>query len=284
LQFADAKAVATIIKEVFPGGDTSSRGSSPSTDPRAQFYEMIRSRFSGDHRNHGAPEGAASSSGGRATRVAATADENNNAVVVGAPGDLMPAIEDLIKEIDTDVEDITVVRVFRLKYADPTEMADLLSGLFPDDSNTGTANGRSSYRFGYLGRSSSSSSGGSAQSNRMQRKGRVLAVPDRRTAAVVVSADKSLMTQIAAMIEELDANPAKKQKVFVYSLENAEAQSVEQILRGLFDNGNSSRNNRSTAQKNNALDIRSQQMQNSVGTSTGFGNGGLNGQGRSMLP
>ena len=40
------------------------------------------------------------------------------------------------------------------------------------------------------------------------------------------------------MIEQLDANPAKKQKVFVYSLENADVRDVEQVLiRTLSDYG-----------------------------------------------
>jgi uncharacterized membrane protein YgcG len=41
---------------------------------------------------------------------------------------------EIVKAIDSSAEDVTEVKVFRLRYADPTEMATLLSGLFPDQN------------------------------------------------------------------------------------------------------------------------------------------------------
>jgi len=87
-------------------------------------------------------------------------------------------------------------------------------------------------------------------------------------------------------VEQLDASPAKKQKVYVYSLENADVQQVEQIVREMFDRNNTT-GNRNAANQNSALSNRSQQNQNTPGTgigNQGFGNqGGLNGgQGQSF--
>jgi hypothetical protein len=65
--------------------------------------------------------------------------------------------------------------------------------------------------------------------------------------------------------------------VFVYSLENADVQQVEQILQDMFQKTTTSRN---TANQNSALANRIQQNNQAVGSSTvnnGFGNVGGNG-------
>jgi hypothetical protein len=56
--------------------------------------------------------------------VVAVAEERSNSVVVSAPDEQMPVIVDLINQVDTNVEDITELRVFRLHFADAQETAD----------------------------------------------------------------------------------------------------------------------------------------------------------------
>ena len=41
-----------------------------------------------------------------------------------------------MKEVDQPVEDVSTVRVFRLKFADAGEMADLLTSLYGDENKT----------------------------------------------------------------------------------------------------------------------------------------------------
>jgi type II secretory pathway component GspD/PulD (secretin) len=278
LEYADAKALAAVVKELFePEQTTAQRGRGG--DPRAQFFNQFR--------GGGAPQGGEASRGaggttgsGRTppTRVVAVADERSNSLVVSAPPEMMLNIQQLVYAIDTNIEDITEVRVFRLQHSDPTAMADVLSGLFPDTSREQNRGGA---RFGgpFGGFTGGGGGRGAAaantQTDRTLRATRVLAVADRRTSSLVVSAGRDLMPQIAAMIEDLDSNPAGKQQVEVYSLENADAQNVEEILRGLFESGNN-RNTRSTANQNNALNNRNQQNQRTgTGIQTGgFGTGG----------
>jgi len=99
-------------------------------------------------------------------------------------------------------------------------------------------------------------------------------VPDLRTSSIIVSAASDLMPQIAEMITQLDSNSARKQKVFVYSLENADVQQVQQVLQDMFERNNtSSRNSRSSSQSS-VLTTRSQQTQtsgSSSGSSSSFG-------------
>lgn len=277
LKFADAKTIAGVIKDLFTSQDQ--RGGN-ANDPRMAF---IRMRMGMGGPGGGAPGGggdAGAGAGGNprapTPKVTATSDDRSNAVIVSAPEDVMPTIDNLLEQIDTEVEEVTEVRVFRLKYADPVEMSDLLTGLFPDDTRSNNDQGQRGQvrfgggNFGARGNPASASPG----SDRMKKMGRVISVPDQRTASVIVSAARDLMVQIAAMIEQLDSNPAKKQKVYVYSVENADVQQVEQLLHDMFDRTGTA-NNRNNNNQNNALNSRStansQNMGRSTGTGTSFG-------------
>src|SRR5208283_5448774 len=106
-------------------------------------------------------------------------------LVVSAPGDLMTTIENMVKEIDQEVTDVTELRVFRLVNADASEIADQLAQLFPDPttSNSGTQNPMGPFSFfrgGFGGRGGTTSTAAANDSERMKKMGRVLAVPDPR--------------------------------------------------------------------------------------------------------
>ena len=113
----------------------------------------------------------------------------------------------------------------------------------------------------------------------MKKQGRVLAVADQRTSSLVVSAASELMPQIASMIIQLDASPARKQKVFVYSLQNADAQETALILQDMFQRNTTSMN-RNNANQTSPLNTRIQSNtqttsgQQNSGFGTGFGNTG----------
>ncbi len=293
LRYSDAKELATVIKEIFPAQDTTTRNAG-GNQGRGGFGGFPGGGgfpgAGGAAGGAGAGGGSSSTPSGRpgASRVVATADERSNSLVVSAPDDVMPTIEEIVKNVDNPVEDVTELRVFRLRNADPVEMASLLSDLFPDETKSNDAS-RSPVRFGggpfggFGGNNANAGAGNS--SDRMKKKGKVLAVADQRTSSVVISASHDLMGQISQMVEQLDSSAAKKQKVFVYSLENADVQQVEQILRGMFERNttSSSRNNQS---QTSVLSTRSAQAQSSsVGTGnssgSGFGNSGGTGGGRS---
>jgi general secretion pathway protein D len=295
LQYADAKSLAAAIKELFQSQETSSR----SGDPRAQFFNRFMGGGGpggGGPGGGGGGGGASGSSGGRAgaTRVVAVADERSNALVVSAPEDVMPSIQDLVKEVDTEIEDVTELRVFRLRFADPQETADLLASLFPDTSNT--QNNRSQMRFaggrgGGFGPGGFGMVGGaastSASSERLLKQTRVVAVADPRTGSVVVSASRTLMEQISQMVAQLDSDPAKKQKVFVFDVENTDPQAVQEVLQSLFPEQNyssSSMRRTSTTQRQNSNQLNNRQTQTrnqSSRTSTGTRGSSFGGAGGS---
>jgi len=155
-------------------------------------------------------------------------------LIVSAAESQFPGIKLLIDSVDTDVQDLTEVRVFHLKNADPVEMADILTELFPDTTRQDETRG-GGFRFGGGGGpggggfpgGAAAFFGGRGQGNtgtptdRSKKMGRVIAVADSRTGSMVVSAARELMPQISEMILQLDADPSKKKRVFVYNLENA---------------------------------------------------------------
>ena len=287
LRYSDAKELATLVKELFPsqanaGANNRNGGAAGGVDG-GPFGGGGGGRGSGG----GAAGGNTAGSGrAAASRVTAVADERSNSLVVNAPEDVLPAIEELVKKVDRNVEDITEVRAFRLKYADPVEMADLLTNLFPDETqnanNTGGNQVRFGGGFGGRGGGGGGATAASGDSELAKKKGKVLAVPDPRTGSVIVKAARDLMGQISQMVEQLDSNPAKKQKVYVYELDNADPTEVETVLRSLFESKNSQNRgtqNRTTQNQGSALTTRQTQNQNqNRGTTTGFGQGGAAGQ------
>lgn len=299
LQYADAKALATVVKELFVSQDLS----------RSQGNQGGAGRFFNAFRGGGGPPGmpggdgggggsGSSPGGGRAPTpgVVAVADERSNALVVRAPEEQMTVIASVVEQVDKNVEDVTELRVFRLQYADPQETADLLTDLFDDTASSSRQRqgGGGQLRFGGAfgggpggirgGAFGSARSGAADQSARMQAQTRVVAVPDLRTGSVVVSAARDLMEEIARMLDQLDADPARKQKVFVYSVENSDPQAVQEVIQSLFPEQNTGANRTTRSnqrQNNNQLNNRQTQTRNqgSRSTGSGFGNSGGGGFG-----
>ncbi|MCX8109019.1 MAG: hypothetical protein N3G20_09470 [Verrucomicrobiae bacterium] len=300
LKYADAKAVANVIRDLFQSQQDTSQGRGQQGGP-GRFFDFMRGGPGGP----GAPGGegrqaqAQTAASGRAPqpRVVAVADERSNAVIVSAPEDQMAVIDGLISELDQNVDEITELRVFHLQHADPQEMANLLSSLFPDPTSSQQGGGRGQFQFGgrfggpfpmMPGQNNIRGATSANTSERAIKQTRVVAVPDQRTRSVVVSAARNLMDQIAAMIADLDSDPARKQKVFVFDVQNSDPEQVQEILQNLFPAQNyggysgtrSYRQNRAGTQ----LNTRAQQNMN-MGfgrNATGFGNMGFGNTGMRM--
>ena len=273
LVYADAKQLADVIKGLFQSSSSGSSRSSSSRGSSSGIAEMMRARFGGgssSSRSSGSSGRSSRSGGGSsaalaaASRVVAISEERTNSLVVSAPSDVIPTIEQLVKEMDRTIEDVTEIEVFKLQNADAYEMAEVLTNLFSDKDEIESSRG--GYRFGSYGRSSSSSSSSRSRSGssgnsseRMLQQKKVVAVADPRTNSVIVSATAELMAQIKLMVERLDGNKAKRQKVYTYSLQNADVEGVSEILRNMFEqqNGNfNSTRNRSSSDQQNPLDNR----------------------------
>ncbi len=285
LRFADAKELAAVIKELYPAQDSRSSATAGGGN-RGGFGGggFPGGGFPGGFGGNRGGATASSGSGSRAaaSKVVAVADEHSNSIIINAPEDAIPAIEELIRSVDTNVQDVTELRVFKLQYADPVEMSEVLAGLFPDETKTSGNQGNQRFgggfgMFGGGGRTTTANT----SSDRAKKKGKVITVPDQRTSSIIVSADREMMDQIGEMVKQLDSNPARKQKVYVYDLQNADPQQVQEVLRGLFESQNTQNRSTQNRNQNSALTTRStqqQQQNNNRNTGSGFG-GGNNGGG-----
>ena len=283
LKFADAKALATTIKELFP--DTTGSGAAGGRGGRGGggiggFGGFPG--FGGGGTDTGSSSGSTRNST-TATKVGAVADEFSNSLIVTASDSQLKTIETLVKSVDTDQVDLTEIKVFALLNADPTETADQITKLFPDTSSSSQNTGGRGGGFGgfggpggaggiFGGGGATRTGGNGATSDRSKKMGKVIAVAEPRTRSLIVSAAKEMMPQIDAMVRSLDLSPAKKQKVKTYNLENASVAEVEAVLRAQFEAQNS-RNTQNN--QNNALTTRQNQANQNTqqGLTSGFGQG-----------
>jgi hypothetical protein len=183
-----------------------------------------------------------------------------------------------VQQLDQQVNDVTAVRLFRLRNADPGELADQLAQLFPEDSGTGSdqsqvglsLDGPPSPPVGAVSNADASALS-SNTGERKLKQGRVLAVADPRSSSLLVSAGSALMPKIAALIEQLDADSGRKEIVSYWDLRNADPQDVKQILQDLFNRNTTAQNNNNSNPllgQNNPLITRQTQQQYSTTTGT----------------
>ena len=110
------------------------------------------------------------------------------------------------------------------------------------------------------------------------------AVADSRIQAVIVTAPKDLMEQIAIMMTDLDTASSRDQNVFVFHMNNGDPQQAVQVLQNMFQS-TSARSGTSSSQ-NSALMQRAQNAATSTTTTTpssgmgGYGTGSMGVGGR----
>jgi len=225
------------------------------------------------------------------------ANQAGNSVIITDVQSNIRHLVEIIRSIDLSAEDSTEVRVFHLEHADPTEMATLLSGLFPDQSSAtapirfgnrggrgGGGPGGGGGRGGFGGPGAffaaalgANSGTGNSQQDRIKKRNQVVAVADARTSSVVVTATRDLMSQIEEMVTQLD-KPGKLQRMAVIPIVNGNANDILQALQDTVG-ANTSRNNRNTQTDPLATRIQ-QNNQNNNTTTFGTGNTGNRGGNR----
>jgi general secretion pathway protein D len=269
LNYADAKQLATIIQQIYaPDASSQNQGG-----PRGRMFAMFARRFGGQ----GGQQANNNQANAAGSRVVAAADDYSNSLIVSAPADLMTTISDMVDQIDKPMTDVTEIRVFHLKNADPTELADQLSQLFPDQSQSNNRNTRGGrFRFMPPFMRFMANQNNQGTTSRSQEKNNVVAVADARTSSLIVTASTQMMPQIADMIAEIDSSAAKKEMVSAYELQYADPQDVQQVLQDLFNKNNTMRANNNTRGsmlgQNNPLTQRSTSQQNNNNSrNSGFG-------------
>jgi general secretion pathway protein D len=218
------------------------------------------------------------------------ANEEGNSIVITDTQSNIRHLTEIIKAIDDSAEAETVIRVFRLKYASPADVAAELGEIFP---NSGSGSGtQSPTRFagggggpgGFFARMMGGGGGGntgaSSSTDRIKKATSVNAVADSRIQAVIVTAPKDLMEQIASMMNDLDVPSTRDQKVYVFHMDNGDPQQALQVLQNMFQTSGS-RNSGSSSSQNSALMQRAQNNTTATSSSTTSGSSGIGGAGGS---
>jgi type II secretory pathway component GspD/PulD (secretin) len=219
------------------------------------------------------------------------ANEAGNSIVITDTQSNIRHIAEIIKAIDDSAEAETEIRVFKLKYANPSDVASELTSVFPSSSSS-SGNTQSPIRFGGGGPGGffqrmmgggGNTSGSTSSSDRIKKATQVSAVADPRIQAVIVTAPKDLMEEIAGMMKDLDVASDRDQNVYVFKMNNGDPQQAATVLQTMFQSTSSSRSGSSSSSQNSALQQR--QINNNQTTtsssSTGFGSGssGVGGRG-----
>jgi type II secretory pathway component GspD/PulD (secretin) len=208
---------------------------------------------------------------------ALTANQDSNSLIVTDTEMNIHQVVEIVAALDTSVETVSTTQVFRLRNADPVEMAQLITNLYGTPSPTagnggqfrGGPGGFGGGGFGFGGGGGFRGNGGGAggqggnAANGANRgtaggapNGRsipVVAVADPRTFSVVVSASKDQMPDIAAMVTRLDSSAARKQRAYTITMQYADVQQVQTVLQNLFQ---SSTNRTTTSTQADPLSAR----------------------------
>ena len=284
LRFADAKELATIVTQLFQVTSTSGGGSGRNRGGGGGFGGFGGFGGGGPGGPGGGQTAPQSEARQAASRIVAVADEQSNSLIVSASAELIPEITEVVEKLDTSIDAVSETRIFRLQHADSTELAETLTKLYGDTSSSSSRNNNQRNQtgrgggggfFGAFGGQPQQPSTTGQQSERALLQAKVVAVGDPRTNSLVVTASRDQMTQIAETVGRLDSTDAKKQRVFVHRLENADADAVANVLRGMLGDQTSIQNTQQSGA--NRLNLRGQQgatMDTSDFSNSGGGGGG----------
>ncbi len=216
------------------------------------------------------------------------ANEAGNAIVITDTQENIRHLMEIIQAMDNSAEAETEIRVFHLKYANPTDVATELGSVFPSSTSGSGTQSPISFRGGgggpggFFQRMMAANANNNSSNDRVKKATQVTAVADARIQAVIVTAPKDLMAQIASMMTDLDVPSTRDQNVYVFHMNNGDPQQAVQVLQNMFQTSGTSRNGTSSSTQNSALMQRAQNNATTTGSSSsgnnsGFGSGGVGG-------
>ena len=162
-----------------------------------------------------------------------SANASSNALILTDTGANVRRIVEIVSALDTHMATVAEVRVFQLMYADASDAADLINRVFEQEQRSSTQQRRGGFGGGRFFRGPPGGQGEQGDEG-VSRAPEVTAAADERTNTVVVSGPADTLEVVAHVIEQLDANPAEEESVLVYSMKNAEAANVAELLNDLF--------------------------------------------------
>lgn len=228
LRYADARDAAALITAIFTDETTQARQAQRSQQ-RLPVWMGGGAPSPGDE-----PTGAS-------REVRAVADLRSNSVVVAANETNLQIIDELIDKLDRQLMDVLRIKVYELKNAEASSMAQILRDIFRPQVNATQSAGRSTG----AAAQQQQGGGGFGQFLRMmgQQGGAVGGLPpsqeveitaDTRTNSVIAKASEEYIAIMDQVVAQLDQNPTESTSTYVLPLNNADAANLAQVLRDLM--------------------------------------------------
>ena len=152
-------------------------------------------------------------------KVLILADERSNKLIIVTQKANMDFFDRVIEQLDVETTPDTVVKVYRLKYAEAEEVSDMINDLIGNSSSSSTRSGQNqnanakSGSGGNLTRSSSQASAavkksanqrsGDAKAGELTKENTTV-LADKRIKGIVVMTEKELVPTIEQIIESMD--------------------------------------------------------------------------------
>lgn len=218
LQFAPAKETADLLNQILgqsgpvPAEMLQRMGIDPATIPQG-------------------PQGFI----GATQRVKVQPDERTNSLVILASEARLEMIRSIVKQLDVDMSAKVAYRVFQLKSADATQVADMLNQIFEQpQGGPGQRQRQNPFAdfFDMMGggrRTTTTKSLSGLKEN--------VVVADTRTNSVIVTASEGNMKAFEDMIRKLDEAKSLSDLTHVYKLKNAMATDLADVLGQAFQGG-----------------------------------------------
>ncbi|MFN4180040.1 MAG: secretin N-terminal domain-containing protein, partial [Armatimonadota bacterium] len=158
----------------------------------------------------------------RSGEVRIAADTRANALIIAATKENLALIKQLVAELDRDYMPPVKVRVFELKYADATQVADMLSRMVQT-----TAPQQRGFGFFFAGMPFEQRVLGQQQWMGLQQN---VVVADPRRNAVIITTTDANMPIFEQLIAELDKPADLGRLVKTYRVQNVDAQALTQTI------------------------------------------------------
>ncbi len=172
-------------------------------------------------------------------------DKRTNSLVVSAPMEYMPMLEEMITALDRTSPREAEIRIFRLKNADATGMADVLQQLFRTEDATGANRNAPEIMYTMNGKSADgakpeqpakkpgekdvSAATGSADQTTLN------ITVDMRTNSLLIGGTPRQLEMAAEVINALDSCPAQERVTRVYHPRTTNAAQMVATIREFLD-------------------------------------------------
>lgn len=175
-----------------------------------------------------------------------SSNDNSNAIILSDKQTNIHRIAEIIHALDTSISSISSIHVFRLRYADAKDFANVLTQLFnPDQSGRNGQQNQGLPLFGRFGGGGGGRGGGGGgggnpgppaapESEARKAASRVVAVSDDQTNSVIVSAPEEYMTTITDIVDRLDTSTTDVTETRIFRLEHADSMELSNILNSLY--------------------------------------------------